>query len=92
MDVGFFLVGARLGFLAGRDVGFWEGRFGKVGFLVGLIVVLSVDCFKGRSSAVARAPKTAVITASDRQMRMVIMTTSAYARRTLEGKDLNLDD
>ena len=74
LDVGFFLFGAKVG---ARLVGLLEKRFGGVGFLVGLVVTVSLDCFNLRSSVVDRAPQTAVITVSDRQMWKVIMTTFA---------------
>jgi hypothetical protein len=95
MDVNFFLVGAkvgaRLGFPAVTDDGFLEGRVGGVGFLVGLIDIVSADSFKGRSSVVDRAPQTALITASKWQMWIVIMTTFANSQRTRESNDINLD-
>ncbi len=87
IDVNFFLVGAnvgaRLGFPAATAVGFLEGPFGWVGFLVGLIVIVSVDRFKARSSSVdERAPQTAVMMASDGKMWKVIMTKMAFSQMT----------
>jgi len=87
IDVNFFLVGAnvgaRLGFPAVTAVGFLEGPFGWVGVLVGLIVIVSVDCFKARSSSVdERALQTAVMMASDGKMWKVIMTKMAFSQMT----------
>ena len=84
LDVGFFLVGAdvgaRLGFPAVTDVGFLDGPTCRLGFLVGLI--------EARSSIADRAPQTPVITASEKQMWMVFMSTFACSQMTCESEDL----
>jgi hypothetical protein len=49
---------------------------------VGLIVIVSVDCFKAKSFVDERAPQTAVTKASDRNMWKMIMTKLAFSQMT----------
>ena len=93
-EVAGFLVGFVVvedeGLLAGEGVGFrvglrfLEGRFGGVGCPLPLPLdrfFLAAYTFKARTSPAARAQQMAVIEASVREFRMVIMVTLTPSRR-----------
>lgn len=68
-----------VGFLVGCYIGFLVGCLMAcvAGCVVGVSVCfLVVKIFKARTSVVARAPHTAVVRASERDLRMVVMSTT----------------